>query len=107
MPSMSSFFRKSQSANNPSTTSLDYRPYNDDADSLSPYPIPLAGMSTSNLSTGPPPPPIRTPSPTPSDVEELNKGAVDWAHLLNWRTWAQRKYLCERKWSEMSEPSLN
>ncbi|KAG8943512.1 Tlg2-vesicle protein [Tulasnella sp. 424] len=37
--------------------------------------------------------PPRTPSPTPSDIEELKKGAIDFKALMNWRTWLQRKYL--------------
>ena len=43
---------------------------------------------------GGPPRPFRTPSPTPSEVEELNKGVIDWKAALNWRNWAQRKYFC-------------
>lgn len=37
----------------------------------------------------------RTPSPTPSEVEELKKGAVDWRSMLNWRFWVRREWLCK------------
>ncbi|KAG8960362.1 Tlg2-vesicle protein [Tulasnella sp. 419] len=43
--------------------------------------------------TGIPPP--RTPSPTPSDIEELQKGALDWKKLARWDTWAKKEYI---KW---------
>jgi hypothetical protein len=54
---------------------------------------PGAGFSNgSSLSMSIPPQP-RTPSPTPSEEEEARKGVLDWGTILNWRTYAKKKYI--------------
>ncbi|KAJ2923115.1 hypothetical protein H1R20_g13977, partial [Candolleomyces eurysporus] len=35
----------------------------------------------------------RTPSPTPSELKELQTGAIDWAGLRSWRFWFRREWL--------------
>ncbi|KAG8984191.1 Tlg2-vesicle protein [Tulasnella sp. JGI-2019a] len=90
------YFKKKRNADsNLSTTSLDYPSYNTEVESSSTYPP----MPTSNNPAGghvvtmEHPGPIRTPSPTPSDIEELRKGAIDWSYLLNWKSWAKKEYI--------------
>lgn len=79
---MSSFFSKSHKSQL-SSTSLDYR-----------YPMQSGVPSQSNgLGGGNMGPSPRTPSPTPSEAEELKKGAIDWQEIMNWRNWAKRKYI--------------
>ncbi|KXN80895.1 Golgi apparatus membrane protein TVP38 [Leucoagaricus sp. SymC.cos] len=34
----------------------------------------------------------RTPSPTPSELKELNKGAIDWKAMSNWRFWIRKEW---------------
>lgn len=36
----------------------------------------------------------RTPSPTPSEVKELQTGAIDFKAMSNWRFWIRREWLC-------------
>ncbi|KAG8903217.1 Tlg2-vesicle protein, partial [Tulasnella sp. 408] len=67
-------------------------------------PIPMDSYALPNTGGRPPPQttpasgyaaggPPRTPSPTPSDIEELKKGAIDFKKLMKWSTWFKRKYL--------------
>lgn len=37
----------------------------------------------------------RTPSPTPSELKQLNTGAIDWRSMRSWRFWLRREWLCE------------
>lgn len=39
------------------------------------------------------PPGDRTPSPTPSELEDMKRGVVDWKKLFNWRTYAKKQYI--------------
>jgi hypothetical protein len=36
----------------------------------------------------------RTPSPTPSELEALKTGALDWKTLSNWRFWIRKEWTC-------------
>jgi len=50
----------------------------------------------------------RTPSPTPSELKELEKGAIDWKALATWRFWLRRDWLCESfsiRTHSLAEPS--
>ncbi|TEB04048.1 hypothetical protein FA13DRAFT_1807684 [Coprinellus micaceus] len=37
---------------------------------------------------------IRTPSPTPSELKELQSGAINWEAMRKWRFWIRREWLC-------------
>ncbi|TEB08865.1 hypothetical protein FA13DRAFT_1587221, partial [Coprinellus micaceus] len=37
----------------------------------------------------------RTPSPTPSELKELQSGAINWEAMRKWRFWIRREWLCE------------
>ncbi|KAG9037840.1 Tlg2-vesicle protein [Tulasnella sp. UAMH 9824] len=85
-------------------TESEYHPLKPSSPPTTTPPIPMDSYALPNAGGRPPPTttpasgyaaggPPRTPSPTPSDIEELKKGAIDFKKLMNWRTWAKRKYL--------------
>lgn len=37
----------------------------------------------------------RTPSPTPSELKELQSGAINWDAMKSWRYWIRREWFCE------------
>ncbi|KAG8896123.1 Tlg2-vesicle protein [Tulasnella sp. 403] len=83
---MRNWFRKKDAPNKSSTTAQS-----------SVYLLPSEDMNATlpmhKLPDGSTLAPPRTPSPTPSDIEELKKGLIDWKAAANWRNWAKRKYI--------------